>query len=717
MSSPHRVPADSGDRDEFTRRLDHDRANLLHRQTPTVLLILALSALGMLLAIQSRQPLDTAHWVWFAAMLVLIAFRFGELFAWRHAASAQRDPDYWLRAHAIGTLASAITWAVFPLLFLGALVPSARTIVLIVYVALAGGAASALAASRPLATAYAIVVVGAPSLMLLLIGDRAEVILGLLGLAYLTMLVGAIRMVNGSIVRALELAWSNESLMQRALEQQHETEALNLQLAGARDELQRINEDLEGKVQQRTERLERQISERRAFQRQLEALANTDPLTGLANRGKLARELDEALAEARADSTSLAVLFVDLDRFKEINDGMGHPVGDRVLRTVAQRLRAAAPDAQCIARWGGDEFVVIQLGAAARPDRLIEGGNQLVAALSEPIDIGSGQVRIGASIGVAVFPDHADDADALIKQADVAVYEAKLEGRGVTLLYRHEWGERARRRHELGLALREAIERDGLELLVQPIVSIPGRQLVGVEAHPRWTHPEFGAFDAQSMVQLAEESGLIGALGAWILGRACEAGVRLSRPHPIRMSVNVPVQQMLVADFVASIDQALARSAMPPGLLEIGVSEQVFAEDLGQIVDTLTALKSRGVALSIDDFGSGYSSLAHLQRLRANTLRVAPRFVRDLDGGGDAIIGAIISIARNLGIVAVVEGVDTESQLRRVLELGAVRAQGELFDPPRPLEQLLADLAADGPADPGRWHLASPGRPPVHDPR
>ncbi len=668
----------------------------------------AIAAVGLVLALSPLAEVSAERWTWAATLVGVQAVRWIELRAFQRAPENLDLTVVWMWLFAAGVLVTALLWASFPLLFGPELDVVGRTSMLVVNSAMAGGAVGVLSASRWLAVAFLALMLLPTTWLLLSSGGRADVTLGVLTLAFGSALSLIVRNTHRNIVASLRLGRANEHLMQRALEQAEEThehhqraEALNTQLVSARNELQQANDRLEVKVRARTALLEREMEKRRVYQSRLESLASVDPLTGLANRDKLGRELEAAMNRARTSGGKVGVLFVDLDRFKDINDGMGHMVGDRVLRTVAQRLRDCMPDAVCVARWGGDEFVVVRHDNGSASTSWTDQGDRIVHALSQPIELSHGTVMLGASIGIAVFPEHAADADTLIGHADVAVYEAKLVGRGTACLYQPFWGERAQRRRALIQSLRQAIERDEIELHFQPIVSIPDRRIVSYEALARWTHPQLGQIPPSTFIPLAEESGNIGALGVRLLERACEAAVRLSDRGRSRVTVNVSVDQLGDGSFVAALDRVLDRTGLPPQQLEIELTETVFASNVERVQSTLNSIRERGVAISIDDFGSGYSSLAYLQRFPADTFKIDRTFVRDLDRGGDAIISAVVSIARSLGIDVVVEGVESEQEVDKVLALGVTRAQGYLFDLPRPLDELMLAAASRPRAEPG----------------
>ncbi len=634
---------------------------------------------------------------WLASVIAVLGFRAWNV--WRFP----RDPVLRLDASpaflvrfAAGIVLTGLCWAAFVLLFYRDLPSHEQTLVSTVVTAFATGGMTVLASLPWLAMTYTMLML-VPMAVALFAGDtRADLMLGALSLIYVVLSFGTVRMASGSIREAIRLARENANLFVEAVDREARMRTLNTELEHSRQAQIAANERLEHTVRRRTMLLEKEIEERKSYQERLERLANEDPLTALANRSRLNAVLNAA-APAQADSgqSRFVVYFIDLDRFKELNDGLGHATGDRVLRVLAQRMRAVAARALCVARWGGDEFVIVR-----RPDddddeaADLAWGDRLIAALSAPIELDHGPVQIGATIGVARHPADGTNPEQIVRLADMAVFHAKQQGGGVTCAYRAEWGALAEERHELMQALRRAIDTDALELHYQPIVDLADGRVHAFEALVRWRHPTLGNIPPARFVALAEESGHIVRLGAWVLRRACREARRFVGDRCERVAVNVSVRQFSQGDFLAVLDEALADSGLDPRALEIELTESVFAEDTDQVLATLRAIRRRGVRISIDDFGAGYSSLSYLQRFPVHTLKVDRSFVRDLDNGGETIISAVLSMSRSLGLEVVVEGVETEAIRARIRALGALCAQGYLFARPMPPREIDGWLAA-----------------------
>jgi diguanylate cyclase (GGDEF)-like protein len=672
MTSAASETEPSGD---LARKLTGDRVELLYRHARGGLVATGGAALLLLLAVTSGRP--TRHQlIWLAAMYAVVLARVIDLFLQRASdGDVHRRPHRWLARFAAGVLASAIVWDVFALAWLGQFGVAQRSMVVITLIALAGGGVAFFSSFAWLEVAFAALMLGPVSLALLLDGGFDNLLLGVLGIGIGIAIAALVKNAQRSTLQTLRYARQNELLLAETDRRRCETEALNAQLSAARQDLLEANRGLEDKVRRRTEELQREIGERMSYQRELERIADRDPLTQLGNRTFFSREVDRAIGRAIRDSHRLAIYFVDLDRFKQVNDGLGHAIGDRVLQIAAQRLDALAAARHAVARWGGDEFVVLE-PQLREVDEVFGFGNELVQALSQPIQLEQGSVLIGASIGVSVFPEDGDSADKLVENADLAVYQAKREGRGSTCLYRPEWGVAARDRLLMAQALRGALESQQLQLHFQPIVDVTLGRAVGMEALCRWPHPDRGWVPPAAFIPVAEESGLIARVGNWVLNHACEQLQRQSGIDGIMLAVNASVLQLLDKNFIANLDATLACTGFPPQRLKIEITESLFAENTEQVQAVLQALRRRGVRISLDDFGTGYSSLGYLRKFPVDELKVDASFVRDLDAGGESIIKAVLSMGTSLGLGVVIEGVETAAQYQRVIALGATRLQG-----------------------------------------
>lgn len=443
----------------------------------------------------------------------------------------------------------------------------------------------------------------------------------------------------------------------------------------------------------------RDLTEQQAAQRRIEQLAYSDALTGLPNRLMLSQRVDFALDIARRQTCSFAVLFLDLDRFKNINDSLGHQFGDRVLIQVAGRIRTCLREVDTLCRLGGDEFVLYLHDVDAAGAESV--ANRVQEALSRPFLQDEMNFSIGCSIGVAMYPGDGDTLDELIKQADTAMYEVKGAGRGHVRFYRPQMNVDMLSRMKLETALRLAVENQAFRLHYQPQLHLASGRLIGAEALIRWSDPERGPVSPGQFIPLAEESGLIVQIGAWVLAEAVrQATVWWRAGQPVQVSINVSALQFRQPDFVERVAQVLAQAGLPAGLLELELTESILVQDADEVLQRLRALAGLGVHLAIDDFGTGYSSLAYLKRFPISKLKIDQSFVRGLPGDESdvAIVAAMIGLARALKLSVIAEGVETEAQRATLQQLGCDEYQGFLCSPGVPPEQFTAFLAGGGAA-------------------
>jgi diguanylate cyclase (GGDEF)-like protein len=450
------------------------------------------------------------------------------------------------------------------------------------------------------------------------------------------------------------------------------------------------------------------VNEDASSRSRLHHSATHDELTGLANRAGLYRRLVTELAQTDSDGHPPALLFLDLDGFKNINDTWGHSVGDQLLIQVAERLRTITRIGDLIARGGGDEFTILCPGIPG-PDRALDVAAQILACLSEAFDLAVGTVYMSASIGIAIADGvhGATTAEELVADADTAMYQAKSDGRNRVTLFAPALRARVTLRHQLGTALRSALERQELRLYYQPVVDLASRRLVGFEALIRWQHPERGMINPIDFIPLAEETGLIVPIGDWIVRSAAQqlaAFNRLRPPErePLSMAINVSPVQLQDHDIVETIANAITAEGIDPTQLRIEVTETLMVQDAGGARAVLTAIKALGVSVSVDDFGTGYSSLAYLRRYPVDQVKIDRAFVSGLGISADdeAIVAAVLAMAAALHLDVVAEGIETEVQRLELLRLGCAGAQGYLFSRPLPIPQANALVAADRPLTP-----------------
>jgi diguanylate cyclase (GGDEF)-like protein len=438
------------------------------------------------------------------------------------------------------------------------------------------------------------------------------------------------------------------------------------------------------------------ITERKRNEEKLTQLAQYDVLTGLPNRMLFRDRLEQAVARARRERWRSALAFVDLDRFKEINDTLGHAAGDAMLRAVAQRLRACLREGDTVARLGGDEFTAILEDLQSSEDLPLLA-QKMMAALEQPVAHDGQEFFATASIGFALYPDDGEDADALLAHADTAMYQAKGEGGNAFQHFVPDMAEAARGRVTLESGLRRALERGELELHYQPIFHLGEQRLSGAEALLRWRHPERGLVPPGEFIGVAEMTGLIVPIGAWVLREACgqAARWRLARPD-LRVGVNCSARQFRRAGLVETVRAALAESRLDASGLVLEITESLLMENPEGNRKVLDEIKALGVRVALDDFGTGYSSLAYLRRFPIDTLKIDRSFIRDLstDPEDAKIVRAVIHLARDLRLAVTAEGIETPAQLDFVLAHGCEFGQGYLFGRPVPAAEFEKYLAS-----------------------
>ena len=472
----------------------------------------------------------------------------------------------------------------------------------------------------------------------------------------------------------------------------------------AKEELKQANELLESQVIQRTaelksanDKLHHDLEERKRVEQSIRHMAHHDALTGLPNRSLFRDRLTHAMAQADRYHQKLAVMFLDLDRFKAINDTLGHNVGDQLLKIAAERLRSCVRDSDTVARLGGDEFTVVVEDIVEDHDAAAVA-QKILDTLSQPFNLYGHEVFISVSVGVTLYPSDDENADNLLRNADSAMYRAKEFGRNNFQFYVAEMNIKARERLMLESSLRRALDRDEFMLYYQPRVSLLSGRIIGAEALMRWRHPELGLVPPSEFIPILDETGMIIPVGDWALREACRQNREwqdMGLPT-IRVAVNLSVRQFIQKDLADTIVRALDAANLSAEHLEVEITEDLFLEHNQTNIITLARLKNMGIHISIDDFGTGYSSLSYLKRLPIDTLKIDQSFVRDIgDPDNKAIASAIIAMASSLRLNVLAEGVETDEQLAFLRAQGCNEIQGFSFSHPLPADE-FAQLLRDG---------------------
>jgi diguanylate cyclase (GGDEF)-like protein len=474
----------------------------------------------------------------------------------------------------------------------------------------------------------------------------------------------------------------------------------NLQLQFQKEELAMLNRDLQLQQMEDLKRinaaLQAEIVERRQAEERAHELATKDPLTGLLNRRSLTERLEHAMVRAARQGEQLALLFLDMDRFKAINDTLGHDAGDELLRQVADRISAAVRGSDIVARLGGDEFVVLMEGLPCYT-AAAEVARKIIKATSLPFNVGLQNVKTSVSVGISLFPQDGTTTHTLMRSADLAMYHAKQERRGSVQFFHEELNARLIERSQLEQELQHALENDEFELYYQPKVDAASGRVAGVEALLRWHHPRLGLLSGGQFMQAATDTGQVVPIGEWVISAACaqaRAWQESDQVYPnLPIAVNIAIPQ-IYADLPEVIYRSLRKYDVPSSSLQLEITESLLIRDVEKATSVLREISESGITIAIDDFGTGYSSLSVLKALPIDILKIDQSFVRDLgkDLGDNAIVAAIVNMARALALRVVAEGVETQEQLTILRELGCDEHQGYFYSRPLPADKLLSQL-------------------------
>ena len=646
--------------DPHERLLRREQALTLYGHLTTSLVVTATAGLLLALTVWSpgrRQALT----VWLLMMAAVLAGRLVDrALVVPNLISGTAAPDQPVRRFCAGALATALVWAAFPPVFYPAIGDAGRAAGMVVLAGMAVGSVNVLGASLPLAVVYCVALLSSSTLMLFLLPGRTDRALGILSLVMIPATIISARVAHRSVVGALHLAHR----MRPADEH-----------AGAPSS---------------PEAAPREVAVGEHYASALARVTSTDLLTGLPSRTRFTELLSAMLAEARARGSAVVLLFFDLDDFKRVNDVRGHTIGDLVLRRAARLLVDGAGERAEVARWGGDEFVVAAPLEPGATDALRLAG-QLREILSVPIDTEFGTVRLDVTVGVASFPKDGGTEDALIRAADVAMFKAKKERKGQIKLFDPSLAQELEWQHDIEQALRDAIANGEMSLVFQPIVEASTGLCHACEALLRWHHPRLGPITPSVFIPIAEASGQIYALGRWVLAEACRTAASWPDER-VAVTVNVSALQLLAGTLLDDIDEACLAAGLPASRLQIEITESVFVGDGAAALPVLIELRRRGVQILLDDFGTGFSSLAYLGRLPLDVIKIDRGFVERAEADGFSVIQAILLICRAHGLAVTAEGVETETQRARLVQLGVDRLQGYLLSRPMPPAALAAWL-------------------------
>ena len=634
------------------------RVSTLHFQSTQSIILQLATAFFLVITMRTTET-EALMWCWFLGFISVQALRAAGFVSYMDNPD-RRPLHQWRLMFGAGMLASLFVWFIYLVVFHETLNGVSFGLVSGILIVVAGLSTIGLAADRAMLYLNSFLCL-APLVLILNSDVNLWLVSALAVLGGLSLLV-VVENIYQSSTRSLKGILIQKLAEYRAAKM----EELNVDLTNARQRLTEVNQSLEIQIQERTSELKHQ--------------ADHDMLTGLGNRYRFAFVVQEALSDFKRDESSFAVYMLDLNRFKEINDGLGHFAGDHVLRETAQRIQRIGGDNRVCARWGGDEFVIFQPSVSSR-EEIHRFADKLIHGIREPIELDNGPVILGASIGISLCPEHGVSADELLEHADIAVYRAKYMKDGVSI-YNDNWGKEAAERVRLAQALRAAIHSHEIEVALQPFVSSSDGHIKGFEALARWPQKEGRPISPSIFIPLAEEYGLMPLLGRSVLRRACEMLKEYCSDSSLRVAVNISVMQLRDPEFANEVFTILEDTGIAPDRLEVEMTENVFASDVEQIRGVLNTLREKGVRVSIDDFGTGYSSISYLRDFPLDTLKIDRSFVTALKQGGEGIFSSIVALAYGLELSVIVEGVETDDELETVLRLGGDEIQGYYFAKP-----------------------------------
>ena len=613
----------------------------------------------------SDLTFEAKLWWWYVMMGVLV-LRSIDITIWHIEIRRKTSPNGRLGVwrFSIGCIVTAIMWSAFPIYFFVYMDTIQYLITVVVVSSLAGGSTTMLAGSRYLAIPYSMLLILPISIMGILSPEESRNLLGILGVFYcLIMIISGMKLARFT-EDAKKLKNIHAQLLDEHNSKKNQVETVNQELEDATAKLNLVNFDLEQEVAKRTEKI---------YQ-----LSNLDALTGLKNRKTFTNELDCLIEKSVANGNPAALLFIDLDGFKKINDTMGHQVGDRTLIEVANRLSAFS-DANHCGRWGGDEFLVAL--PYSDQDTAMSIASAMMTSIAQPISVSGNEFYLTASIGIALAPVHSLNAADLIQLADLTMCEQKQLGMRKPRVFSTELKGKIEASQLILEGLQHALEKKQLYLCYQPIQCAKTNTTWSLEALLRWNFD--GKFIGPDVfIPLAEKSGLIKEIGAWVLNRACMDAKHWQTTSHAAVSVNVSVIQLMDDGFIRLLDNILRSSGLPPERLHLEITESTFVDNEKKIRKQLEHIQARNIHVSIDDFGTGYSSLSQLQTLPVNYVKIDKSFVDNIEGKGDAIIRATLFIARELNCKTVAEGVETREQALALSAMGVDYLQGYYFAKP-----------------------------------
>ncbi|GGF66045.1 putative bifunctional diguanylate cyclase/phosphodiesterase [Alteromonas lipolytica] len=643
--------------------LRHEILALLQANAVGGLLITVFSFSAMTFGFNNHSNQTTKIVLW-ALMLIVCLLRAIDGIYWHKKLKYHEVYSQWpLLRFVLGSVVTALLWAAYCSLLYHHMDLIELATTMIIVAAMAGGAATVLSPHLPLVLIYTSLLLLPLSLQTVFDMEAQLHLLGSLGILFWLVMCGTAMKSNQFIHRAIQMKSENENLLALTTSERAKVERVNQELKAANVSLDNANASLENEVRKRTA--------------ELHQLSHTDPLTGLMNRMGFMQKLSVLISRARSDGNAIAVLFIDLDGFKQINDSLGHQAGDKVLSDIALKL-ADYSEADCIGRWGGDEFIIVLPHAEKNTAMAVALAIKSRLANLQPLE--ESTLTLGATIGIAMYPEHSEDGATLIQLADLTMYHQKHIASGQVGVYSQALYAKLHHEQTLLEGLRHAISQKELSVVYQPILDAQTEQLWAVEALLRWQFAGRSISPAE-FIPLAEKNGSIYEIGNWVLHRACIDAAHWDN-QALRLSVNVSLMQLLRDDFIASVDKALASSGLAPQRLHLEVTESIFSDDMDLLASKISALKARHIKVAIDDFGTGFSSLSMLQSLDFDVLKIDRSFVQQMTENNNAIVRATLLMANELGCKTVAEGIETNEQAKLLTTMGVDCLQGYLYARP-----------------------------------
>jgi len=625
-----------------------DTAELLYNSSLASIVVNFFAATGVVLAFDDAHTADMKQY-WWLVFVTILAFRSIDTIIWyKNHQKPNYNHESAIYRFTISILSNCALWAFYCISLYEQVSLLELTLLIVIIASLSSGAATILAAHKTAAVAYSFIIL-VPFSITMAITDEASIkTIGLLGLCYfLVMLFSILKL---SIFTEQAILWKNENaLLVNSMEEEVSIRALKIY-----------------------------------------ELSNIDPLTEIYNRNAFLLKLEQEFTHHKNDNFNFALLFIDLDGFKKINDSLGHEIGDSILKSTASRLNNRLPDNSLLCRWGGDEFLMA-IPFTEQKD-VIKFAENIIKTLSAPYIDNDSRLHLSATIGISLYPTHTTVTSQLIQWADMAMYHQKKINPSSVGIFDDTLRQKVFHEMHLKDALNEAINKQQLFIVFQPIVNAKSHRLIAFEALIRWRLDD-KVIPPTEFIPIAEQYGQINKIGEWVLKQSCL--VATAWPEHIAVSVNVSVMQLQEDDFIETVESAIIESGLAPKRLHIEITESVFAQDKHSIISRVKSLQERGIAVSIDDFGTEYSSLSIIQDLSANVVKIDKVFIDNLETNGFAIVKAILHIASALNYQVIAEGIEHKSQADILLELGVDSLQGYYFSKPLVLADANKFITAD----------------------